>query len=687
MLAIILNCLPALSLQASPLLYNQEADFHERYVLLKEIGHGTFSTVFLSQDNRGELVAIKKYAITDKKTLDIFKKNRSSVGTFIEQLAVKEWHIGQLTDHPNIVKIREISFDQSTAYIVMDYVEGRTLNYFEKYNSETRIAFMQQFLSAVEHLLLRNILIDDLWSENILISPDGSRLTLVDLGGNEIINHDADMSLGHYLEMIENMLENLGGESAKVLDHCKHCLPTTLREEIISSAHVKVLISWIEALQKELATPLDLKNTFCEASTNGILAAHAELQSQHPDDISFNTAQHSNFLPYSIIAAHVLKKFSPGKYQDSYLQNTHILRYPRDHQLKSLQELFQLLPMRDDYDTASGLVGDALISVSPSLKEKESQESAWAIFENNERKVNVGDYICDFFESEKVSPVHFRSRIKAVVKEAPKSKQGLIYNFFIPKNAPLYKAIFLSEPYGIPVGDPHSENNLLNFYEQYEQGLVKEENPQLRFLPSALTPENHFDLTKIKSYRFTTIPREELTAYIKKVENVVNEIYKDHLEEMLQLAALASEMETQSDQVVRQNGYQELCYKHLCRRDLQLALFYWRRIEGQSSNKYSLLSGIIACLLSKNQLHRAENYFQLYETELVHKEQIIARFALIYIEQDNQPMLDSMLNKLSDSDIKKFILFMASARYPEYAQENSIEDFEGLISDDEILGG
>jgi len=676
------------SLHASRFLYridNKESNFYENYTLLNEIRKGTYSSVFLSKDSQGQLVAVKKYAITDEKIIDLLRQKGICVDAYIKQLAEKELQIGQLTDHPNIVKIREVFFENSTAYVVMDYVEGKTFNCFEKFSLETRVTLMQQFLSAIEHFLLRNIIIDNLCSENILISPDSTRLTFVDLGGNKIINNDAEMFVGHYLEMIENMLIIFGGDAAKVLDNCKYLLPTTLWEETISPAHVRVLVSWVKAVQKELSTPLNINNTFYEDSTDKILAAHTHLQSQYPHHISFNTAQHSKFLAYSLIATCVLKKFSPGKYPDSYLHNTHVLRYPCDNLPKSLEELFQLLPLRDDYDTASSLVGDALISVSPSLKETEGEESAWAIFANNERKSSVADYINKFIESEKVSPVHFRKRIKAVVKKAPKSNEGLIYIFFIPTDTPLYKAVYLSQPYGIPIGDPLSMNNLLDFYERYRQGLVEEKNSQLRFLPSALIPENNFDLTKIKSYRFTTIPIEQLSCYTKKIDKVVSKIFEDHLEEMLQLAALASEVEVQLNPLEKQRGYRKLCYRHLCRRDIQLALYYWHKIDDQNPNKFSYLPGIIACLLKKSQLIHADHYFQKYEAQLIHKEQLIARFALTYIEQDNRLKFDFMLKKLSESRIKQFLLVLVGSRYPEYAQENVPEDLENLMSDDELI--
>ena len=43
-----------------------------------------------------------------------------------------------------------------------------------------------------------------------------------------------------------------------------------------------------------------------------------------------------------------------------------------------------------------------------------------------------------------------------------------------------------------------------------------------------------------------------------------------------------------------------------------------------------------------------------------------------------------MLKRLSDSSIKKFILYLASSRYPEYTQENIPEDLN-LMSDDELI--
>lgn len=318
------------------------------YPVLQEIGKGTYSTVFLSKDAQDELVAVKKYEITDKNILNLLEENGISGKAYAQQLAEKEWRQGQLIDHPNIVKIREIFFEDAAAYVVMNYIEGKTEDSFEHYSLETRVIFMQQLLSAIEHLLLRNIVVDDLWLGNLLIS--NGKLTLLDLGGNEMINIDVKMAVGHYVEMMEHVVVCIGGEKgAKAVDQCKTLLSATLRGEMISGTHIRPLVSWVGAMQKELSAPI-LNNTFSLDSAEQVLTAHTELQAQYPSHISFSTAQHSKFLAYSLIAAEVLKKFSP----DRYSRNIHLLRYPFDHLPKSLEDLFQRLPIREEFSLRKG---------------------------------------------------------------------------------------------------------------------------------------------------------------------------------------------------------------------------------------------------------------------------------------------------------------------------------------------
>lgn len=335
--------------------------------------------------------------------------------------------------------------------------------------------------------------------------------------------------------------------------------------------------------------------------------------------------------------------------------------------------------------TVSAVARDALIAVSPSLKESISQESAWAIFNDNNREGEVVDFICHIFESEKVSSTHFRKRIDAIVSETPMSEKGLIYTFFIPQDAPVHRAVYLSEPYGISIGDPLSKETVLDFYQQYQLGLVEDENSQLRFLPLTLNRENQYDLARIRSYRFTTLPLEQVEAFAQKIERVVEEIPKDHLEEMLELAALAADVEKLSDPTEKEKGYEQLCSRHLCRRDVQLALYYWHKIGDQNPIKFSCLSGIILCLFNQNRLSDALEYYDRYEERLTHKEQLVVRFAYYYLEQGNRTLFEVMLNRLPKSDERNLILMLAANQYPEYASQVDSTEIGAVPSDEEII--
>lgn len=229
-------------------------------MFLKEIGSGTHSTVFLAKNYKNELLVIKKYKIKEQELLQAISEKKSikaglTEASFIRNLAEIEREVGRRTDHPNIMKIREVHLKGPIAYIVMDYVEGIIFNDKQNYPLETRIAFMQQFLSALDHLLSQGILISDLHSENIMVSPEKTHLTLIDFGGYEIVGLKADLSIEEYLSDVEYAIGLIGNQEGEaLLEACKHLLPESLREQKISYSHLTLLREWVRALQQELST-------------------------------------------------------------------------------------------------------------------------------------------------------------------------------------------------------------------------------------------------------------------------------------------------------------------------------------------------------------------------------------------------------------------------------------------------
>jgi serine/threonine protein kinase len=102
-----------------------------KYKIIKQLGHGATSTVFLALDpNTQQQVAIKLF------NLDVLLDNDRAKA--FRKLLVSEASLAGKLSHPHIVKIYDAVMDESDVnYIVMEYVEGESL---EK-------------LSEVDHLL------------------------------------------------------------------------------------------------------------------------------------------------------------------------------------------------------------------------------------------------------------------------------------------------------------------------------------------------------------------------------------------------------------------------------------------------------------------------------------------------------------------------------------------------------
>ena len=120
------------------------------YILLKNIGKGTFSKVSLGYHIlTNELVAIKilqKNKIQDK--IDLERINREMI-------------ILKMLCHPNISQLYETLSTINNYYIIMEYIEGGDL--FDhilknKYLSEKESClFFRQLISSIEYLNKLNI--------------------------------------------------------------------------------------------------------------------------------------------------------------------------------------------------------------------------------------------------------------------------------------------------------------------------------------------------------------------------------------------------------------------------------------------------------------------------------------------------------------------------------------------------
>lgn len=148
-----------------------------KYEILKEIGRGGMSVVYLAIDNRLN----KQWAVKEIKN-----DGSKSMETLLKGLQT-EANILKKVDHPVLPRIVDILNIQGTIYVVMDYIEGRTLSaILQKEGAQPQekvIEWAKGLSSALDylHTLDPPIIYRDMKPSNIMLKPDGS-IKLIDFG-------------------------------------------------------------------------------------------------------------------------------------------------------------------------------------------------------------------------------------------------------------------------------------------------------------------------------------------------------------------------------------------------------------------------------------------------------------------------------------------------------------------------
>lgn len=89
-------------------------------------------------------------------------------------------------NHPNIVKVYDVSVTDQLQYIVMEYIDGITLKEYLKQRNgaltwKEVVHFATQVLSALDHAHSKGIVHRDVKPQNIMLQADGS-IKMMDFG-------------------------------------------------------------------------------------------------------------------------------------------------------------------------------------------------------------------------------------------------------------------------------------------------------------------------------------------------------------------------------------------------------------------------------------------------------------------------------------------------------------------------
>ena len=160
--------------------------FDHRYEVQQKIGVGGMADVYRGKDTLlGRPVAIK-----------ILHQNFGSDQDFVARFKREAQAAGKL-NHPNVVSMYDVGFDQGFHYIVMEYVSGCTLKEYiqhhgDKVTVQEAVKITVAIAEGLEHAHMMGIVHCDVKPHNILITDSG-RVKVTDFGIARAINSATTM--------------------------------------------------------------------------------------------------------------------------------------------------------------------------------------------------------------------------------------------------------------------------------------------------------------------------------------------------------------------------------------------------------------------------------------------------------------------------------------------------------------
>ncbi|MGA9852492.1 MAG: protein kinase [Gammaproteobacteria bacterium] len=156
-----------------------------RYELVRELGRGAMSVVYLGRDQKiNRTVAIK--------TLSFQDEFEGGIPEDISRRFFREAETAGQLNHPNIVTIYDVGEDQGLAYIAMDYLAGESLQHYAAPGAllplDEVMAIVIKVAEALEYAHSRQVVHRDIKPANIMYERQTGRLKITDFGVAGVIN-------------------------------------------------------------------------------------------------------------------------------------------------------------------------------------------------------------------------------------------------------------------------------------------------------------------------------------------------------------------------------------------------------------------------------------------------------------------------------------------------------------------
>ena len=139
-----------------------------KYTVVRTLGKGTTSTVYLAKDTKTKREVAAKVIR--------FGEENAMVSRRLKKLFHSEGIIGRNLHHPNIVEIYDAVVENDRAFLVMEYVNGKGLDYYSAINRllplHRVIGIIIKCCIALDYAHKRGVVHRDIKPANILIDVD-----------------------------------------------------------------------------------------------------------------------------------------------------------------------------------------------------------------------------------------------------------------------------------------------------------------------------------------------------------------------------------------------------------------------------------------------------------------------------------------------------------------------------------
>lgn len=177
-----------------------------RYILGRVLGQGGFGITYVAQDHKtGSLVAVKEYfpdtmaARTGGPSVSAYTGQREENFLYGKECFLNEAKtLAEFIGNPNIVRVHSYFEENNTAYFVMDYVQGTSLQDYLKQRGrlswEETKHILEPVIEALASVHSRGVIHRDVTPDNIYITNDGT-VKLLDFGAARYSLGDKSRSL------------------------------------------------------------------------------------------------------------------------------------------------------------------------------------------------------------------------------------------------------------------------------------------------------------------------------------------------------------------------------------------------------------------------------------------------------------------------------------------------------------